>query len=87
MCRSIVNVSIPDCCIVIGSGVDFNSDPFNITINAGSTDGRANISVTCDDVVEGLETFNMTLTLTGGSSGITLGRDTCEGQINDSTGK
>ena len=43
--------------------------------------------MTCDDEVEGLETFNMTLTLTSSSSGVELGRDTCEGQINDSTGK
>ena len=67
--------------------MDFNSNPFNITINAGATDGRANVSVTCDDEVEGLESFDMTLTLTSNNSGITLGRDTCEGQITDSTGK
>ena len=43
--------------------------------------------MTCDDVVEGLETFDMTLALTANYSGITLGRDTCKGQITDSTGK
>ena len=43
--------------------------------------------MTCDDEVEGLETFDMTLTLTSSSPGVELGRDTCEGQINDSTGK
>ena len=67
--------------------MDFNSDPFTITINAGVTEGRANISVTCDDVIEGLETFDMTLTLTSSSSGVTLGRDTSEGRITDSTGR
>ena len=67
--------------------MDFNSNPFNITINAGATDGRANVSVTCDDEVEGLESFNMRLRLTRNSTGVTLGRDTCEGQITDSTGK
>ena len=67
--------------------MDFNSNPFNITINAGATDGRANVSVTCDDEVEGLESFDMKLTLKSSNSGITLGRDTCEGQITDSTGK
>ena len=70
----------------IGSGVDFNSSSFTITINAGATDGRANISVTCDDEVEGLETFDMRLTLTSSISGVTLGRDTSVGQIIDSTG-
>ena len=67
--------------------MDFNSNPFIITINAGATEGRANVSVTCDDEVEGLETFDMTLTLTSSSSGAMLGRDTCEGEISDSTGK
>ena len=43
--------------------------------------------MTCDDEVEGLETFDMTLTLTTSSSGIKLGRNTSEGQITDSTGK
>ena len=67
--------------------MDFNSNPFTITINAGATDGRAKISVTCDDIVEEPETFNITLTLTSSISGVTLGRNTAEGQIIDSTGK
>ena len=70
-----------------GSGVDFNSDPFTITMSAGDTIGRANISVTCDDVIERLETFDMRLTLTSNISGVMLGRGTAEGQITDSTGK
>ena len=72
--------------ICIGSGIDFNTDPFIIRINTGATIGRANISVTCDDVVEELETFDMRLTLTSSISGITLGRDMAKGQITDSTG-
>ena len=75
-----------DHCILIGSGVDFNSNSFSITINAGAIDGRANISVTCDDEVERLETFDMRLTLTSSISEVTLGRDTSVGQIIDSTG-
>ena len=71
---------------VIGSGVDFNSNPLTITINAGATDDRANVSVTCDNVTEGSETFDMRLTVTSSSSKVTLDRDTCEGQIIDSTG-
>ena len=65
---------------------DFNSDPFNITIDAGATEGRANISVTCDDKVEGLETFDMRLTLISSSVDVTLGRNTSVGEIIDSTG-
>ena len=73
--------------ILTGSDADFNSNPFNITINAGAIEGRVNIAVTCDGETEGLETFDMTLTLTNSVFGITLGRDTCEGVINDSIGK
>ena len=65
---------------------DFNSDPLNITIDAGATEGGANISVTCDDEVEGMETFDMRLTLTSSSADIALGRDTSVGEIIDSTG-
>ena len=71
---------------VIGSDVDFNSNPFNITINAGATDGRGNVSVICDNEVEGLESFDMTLIIINNSLGVILGRDICEGEINDSTG-
>ena len=67
--------------------MDFNSNSFTIIINAGAIDGRANISVVCDDEVEGMETFDMRLTLTSIISGVTLGRDTSVGQIVDSTGK
>ena len=76
-----------DYCILIGSGVDFNSTPFNIIINAGDTDGRANISVTCDDVMEGSETFIMRLTLTDDNTGVIVGRNTSEGVIADTIGK
>ena len=82
-----VDISTTNYCTVIGSGVDFNSNPLTITINAGATDGRANVSVSCDNVTEGLETFDMRLTITSSSSGVRLGRDTSEGQITDSTGK
>ena len=66
--------------------MDFNSNPFNITVNSGATEGRANVSVTCDDEIEGSETFDMRLTLTSSSNGVTLGRDTSVGEIMDSTG-
>ena len=46
------------------------------------------MSVYCDDVVEGPETFDMTLTLTNSSDEVMLGRNvTSEGYIIDSTGK
>ena len=71
---------------LIGSGVDFNSSPFPMTIDAGDMEDRANISVTCDDEVEEAETFDMRLTLFTNNILITLGRDRSVGQITDSTG-
>jgi len=70
----------------IGSDVDFDSNSINITIKAGSTEGRGNISVSCDNVVEGVETFNMNLTLVSGNPELRVGRNTSVGRINDSTG-
>ena len=43
--------------------------------------------MTCDNVTEGLETFDMTLSIASDNPRVKIGRDTCEGQINDSTGK
>jgi len=71
----------------IGSGVDFDSNPITITIEAGSTEGRGNISVSCDKFVEPVETFDMTLSLAGSNPLVRLGRNTAEGRIIDSTGK
>jgi len=70
----------------IGSDVDFDSNPITITIKAGSTEGRGNISVSCDNVSEGVETFNMNLALAGNNPPMKVGRDTSVGRINDSTG-
>ena len=43
--------------------------------------------MTCDDKIEGLESFGMTLNITSGSLGVALRRNTSEGQIIDNTGK
>ena len=53
----------------------------------GATEGRSNITILLDNVVEGLENFNMKLSLVTNNPQITLGRDRSKGQIIDSTGK
>ena len=70
----------------IGSGVDFDSNPITITIEAGSTEGRGIISVSCDNVIEGVETFDMNLTLVSDNPRVRVGRDTSVGRITDSSG-
>ena len=80
------NTSINGC--YVGSGVDFNSDPFNITISAGATEGRGMVSIAYDNVVEETETFNLGLTLvTISSQMIALGTSSAIAQITDNTGK
>ena len=70
----------------IGSGVDFDSNPITITIDAGSTEGRGNISMVCDNVVEGVESFDVNLTLASDNPLVRVGRDISVGIITDSTG-
>ena len=69
-----------------GSGIDFYSNPFNVTIAAGAMQGRGNISVVLDNEVEPSETFDLSLRVLTSSSQIKLSRDTSVGQITDSTG-
>ena len=71
----------------VGSGVDFNSDPFNITIGAGAAGGNGMVSIVYDNIVEETEAFNLGLSLVTVSSQVTLGRSTSVAQITDSTGK
>ena len=40
----------------------------------------------CDNIVEGIETFNITLKSTNDSTRVKIGEDKSLGQINDSTG-
>ena len=47
----------------VGNGFDFDSTPQNITITAGTNSSMVNIPVTDDDIVEGDETFSMSLTV------------------------
>ena len=70
-----------------GSSVDFDSNPFNITIGAGEISGYYNISINYDGVVEGKESFNLTLSLTSNNDEISIGQFTAIVQITDSTGK
>ena len=74
-------------CVLAGSDIDFNSNPLNVTIDAGANEGRANISVTCDSIVEESETFDIRLTIIGSGFGVMLRRDIAQALITDSTGK
>ena len=66
--------------------MDFDSDPVDLTIKANATSGSANIAMICDDIVEGMETFNITLQFRSDNSEVTIGRNTSVVQIIDTTG-
>ena len=48
---------------MLGNNIDFDSAQTIATITAGSTFGAVNIPVANDSIVEGNETFNMSLTV------------------------
>ena len=48
---------------MLGNNIDFDSAQRIATISAGSTIGAVNIPVVNDNIVEGNETFNMSLTV------------------------
>ena len=74
-------------CTVIGSGVDFDSNPINVTFAAREDSKTISISVICDKSVEGEETFDIGLTLTSNNPQVRTGRVKAVGVITDSTGK
>ena len=72
--------------LIIGSGIDFDSNPINIMFAAGEVSKPANISLICDKTVEGREKFDIRLTLTSNNPLVRTGRDRSAITIRDSTG-
>ena len=44
-----------------GRGIDYVSDPYNVTFNAGETEVTLNISIIDDNILESNENFNATV--------------------------
>ena len=58
----------------VGNDIDFDSAPQTITITAGTNSSTIQITVTNDNIIEGNETFIMSLTVpTSLGPGITTG--------------
>ena len=72
---------------MIGSGVDFDSNPITIIFGVGEVSKRVNISVSCDEEVEGVERFDINLSLPSNNPQVALGRQRSTVMITDSTGK
>ena len=61
----------------VGNDIDFYSAPQTITITAGTNSSTINITVIKDNIVEGNEAFNMSLTVPSSlGPGITTGNIT-----------
>ena len=71
---------------MIGLGVDFDSNPITITFGVGEVSKRVNISVNCDEEVEGEERFDIRLSLVSTNPQVMTGRSRSTGRITDSTG-
>ena len=72
---------------MIGSVVDFDSNPITIIFGVGEVSKTVNVSVSCDEEVEGDEIFDIVLSLTSKYSQIKVGRSRSTGKITDSTGQ
>ena len=70
---------------LLGSGVDFDSDPINITFVAGEVSKLVNIPVMCDKIVERTESFDISLTLTSNNPQVRSNNGSVI-NIRDSTG-
>ena len=80
-------ISTSDYCTLTGSGVDFDSNPINITFAAGEVSKRVNVPVTCDKIVEDTERFDIILALASNNHQLRIGRGRSQGLIRDSTGR
>ena len=75
---------------MIGSGIDFDSKPIAIIFGVGEVSKSVNISVSCDELVEGEERFDIRLSLPRNNPQVTLiksRRSSSTGRITDSTGQ
>jgi len=75
--------------LYVGSYVDFDSSPINVTFIPGETNKAVPIPLTCDRLIEGKEVFDISLSIISVSPNITtveLGHSKSIGIINDSTG-
>ena len=72
---------------MIGSGVDFDSNPITIIFGVGEVSRTVNISVSCDKELKREETFDIKLSLVSDNSQVTTQRSRSTGRITDSTGQ
>ena len=76
---------------MIGSGVDFDSNPITIIFGVVEVRKTVNIPVSCDRRVEGVETFDIRLSLPSNNPQVSLRKSnrlrSSKVRITDSTGQ
>ena len=72
---------------MIRSGVDFDSNPITIIFGVGEVSKMANVSVSCDNLLENDEEFDIALSLISNNPQVIMGRSSSTGRITDSTGQ
>ena len=72
---------------MIGSHKDFNTSRIAVIFAAGDETKIINISVSCDEEVEGEERFNIRLSLMSPNLQVKIGRSRSTVRITDSTGQ
>ena len=70
-----------------GSGIDFVSNPLNVTFGPGENNRSISIPVICDNLIEGAETFEISFSVQFQSVPIETGLDNATAIIIDSTGQ
>ena len=58
---------------MIGGGEDYESGPYTVTIPAKATTAQFNVTINDDDILEGNETFNLTIMASSLPSRIDIG--------------
>ena len=75
---------------MIGSGVDFDFNPITLIFGVGEVSKTVNVSVSCDEEVEGEESFDISLLLVTNNPQVSLRKNRHKsrsiGRIVDTTG-
>ena len=59
--------------VCIGQGIDYNSEPFNVTIPAGSVNASFEVAINDDNIFEQIEDFHLTIDQLSSRSGVIIG--------------
>ena len=59
--------------VYIGQGTDYNSEPFNVTIPAGSINASFEVAINDDNIFEQIEDFHLTIDQLSSLSGVIIG--------------